>query len=1293
MYNPWPVGRFHVLIHAPLYAALRRLPVDVRSRFRRQVEHLSAGRWGGGTRVKKLRGCAKPVYEARQDAADRILFTLAHTAARAATATLPPHLQIWDLVRHDRVSGRSARINASAEAEFLEYEEVESELIGEPPPHPAASFADIPPLEAGSEAGVLELVIPPDALRPPVREELVGGVRWYVLPESLVLYETAWQALMDAGVDELELKLTGEQYDVVRAPGPVLLSGSAGSGKTTIAVHRLAAAASAPGSPRTLYVTYSRWLLDHARRLFGDLLVARGEPAAPSPAFLTIADLYRAILAAAGATPPARVVDYPEFAGWYRAICRREDAALAWEEIRSIVKGASLDPEQPLVAREEYEALGRKRAPLFVGERPRLYEVARRWQEHLAARGVADEIDLCRQALGRVPTATRFDHILCDEAQDLAEVQVELLLRLHRGADLGGLFLAGDPQQVINPSGFRWAEVRSRIRDRFLGRGRPVPELHVLTRNFRSVRGLVDLANEVLALKRERIGRSDGDQPEDAVVTGAVPILVAGSETDLVEAVRGFGPRCAVLAGSDEIRTRLQAALETTRVFTVAEAKGLEFEAVVLWEIVGADPHPWRRLLDSTADLREDPAGRRALHHLYVAVTRARRYLAVYEPPDAPPLWTTGRFAARLDSDAPASLSRLFVRSALPEEWMREAEYFLERGRHRQAAECFRRAGDARREAESLALHHEARGEARLAAERWLALGETVRAARCLEEASDFEAAAREWDRAGEEASARRCVARAAESAGRWSEGATAWEALEAWESAARCWANLGNRSRQIRCLALAADKDGRAAVAAARWEELEDWPRAAAAWRGAGREREARAAEAREHESARRWHEAAQAWRDGGHAERALPCEAKVAEGAGRWKEAAVLWESLLDFTAAMQAWERSGDRAAARRCAARRDLRDGRLVRAAEAFEDIGAFADAAEAWHRAAEARQQPSTPRALPLPAAATRAWGEGGKPARLARPEPRRGRAPRRPRAERGAARSPLHEAAVRGLVCAARDAEDGARFDEAARAWRALADEEQVLRCRVTHLDRAGEPRAAAALLESKQRYAAAAARHRQVDDRRAAARCDALEHEKRGRLEEAAAVWGSLGESTREARCRASLHFQRREYDAAARLYDVAGDADTATTARFLAAKLRGDYDAAGQILDAAGMGDARPRLLGDRARWLAEARTLAATNTRPAGRPRPVRTPPFPDAIPPSPQAAGERSPHSDAGQHCQAIVAAVRRDPGLTCEQLAAVTRIPTAQVKPIVARLTAEGRLRKTGRTRGTRYLLA
>src|SRR2546425_9492308 len=139
-------------------------------------------------------------------------------------------------------------------------------------------------------------MLAPDGAGPRAREEITGGVRWYVVPERLLVDEERWQELLDRGAEELELKLTAEQYAVVRAPGPVLLSGSAGSGKTTIAVHRLAAAACGPTPLRTLYLTYSRWLLDHALRLFGDLVHLRGSDPVLSPDFLTIDDLYRTLV-------------------------------------------------------------------------------------------------------------------------------------------------------------------------------------------------------------------------------------------------------------------------------------------------------------------------------------------------------------------------------------------------------------------------------------------------------------------------------------------------------------------------------------------------------------------------------------------------------------------------------------------------------------------------------------------------------------------------------------------------------------------------------------------------------------------------------------------------------------------------------------------------------------------------------------------------------------------------------------------------------------------------------------
>ena len=52
--------------------------------------------------------------------------------------------------------------------------------------------------------------------------------------------------------------------------------------------------------------------------------------------------------------------------------------------------------------------------------------------------------------------------------------------------------------------------------------------------------------------------------------------------------------------------------------------------------------------------------------------------------------------------------------------------------------------------------------------------------------------------------------------------------------------------------------------------------------------------------------------------------------------------------------------------------------------------------------------------------------------------------------------------------------------------------------------------------------------------------------------------------------------------------------------------------------------------------------------------------------------------------------AILATVRRVPGLTCEGVAQDIAVATGRVKPHLAALVESGQLRKVGRTRGTRY---
>jgi len=903
--SPERHGPFPVLLHPDLYRRLRQSGRAARASLWKALLRLRDGHWGGGTRVKRLRGVGRPVYEARTGSGDRLLFTMQRSPLASEPERLAPHIQVWDWVEHDDAV-RAARRNRSPEAEFLELEIVEQFEIEEPPPHPEATFAEV---QSEETEPLLQFLLPPEDLPEKLaRTEEPSGIRWYLLELS---GEEEFQRLFDEGGEELELKLSREQYEILRTPGPVLLAGSAGSGKTTVSVHRLTAAITATGS--ALYLSYSPALVEHARQLYRDLAAARGVEAR-EPDFFTFADLYRSL-----APQESQLMTERLFREWFRRSGKPLDPALVWEELRSILKGACLSLGQPMLDEAAYYELGRKRAPLFVDERPEIYRIAQRYQEWLAEEGRCDRIDFCRQAFSEIRRGRgrTWDVVVCDEVQDLTELEVAFVLALSRRPDLSGVLLTGDTQQAIQPSGFRWAEVR-----RLAGKAgdrrerREAPTVLRLRRNLRSVRPLVELANALLLLRRDVFGRTEEDEPEEAAVEGPVPIEVPAAEEAVLAAIEGFGPRCAVLTLDEEETVRLRERLGTSRVFHVREAKGLEFDDVVLWKLLAPDQDLIERFGRagrglSEARLDREPRFKRLLQHLYVAVTRARRHLAVYEGPEPHPFWGNERFRGRLERETVESLARLFRPTASPGEWEREGDYFLERGHFRQAAECYRRAGRSGKETEALARVDEEREDWTGALTRWADLGRAARQAPLLERLGRLSEATACYREAGQETEARVCEIRLLEGRKAWKEAAEAWEALGRSADAARSWERAGDGRRAGLAFAREAEQAGEPGRAGELWLEAGELEAAARCFREAGEPRKAALAMARHLKALGHWHRAGAAYRLAGKLESSARCRARALEEAdqpGMAAKAAVYRERLGEIGPAVALYARAG-------------------------------------------------------------------------------------------------------------------------------------------------------------------------------------------------------------------------------------------------------------------------------------------------------------------------------------------------------------------------------------------------
>jgi len=888
--------RYLLLINDALKTHLARLPAGRRKQLREKLEFLENGMWDAGVRVKKLRGTPRVVFEARMSKGDRLLFTLGRH--RDAVA-----IYLWGLVDHDAISAEARRIEPS-NAPFLAFEELEHEDRSE-------LTLDGLPAPYFTQENVEERV-----------PEDYGPQRW------LVFDDEEWGRLLaspDPASFEGFLHLTRQQEELLASAPPVLVSGTAGSGKTTLSVYYLLRGARHGG--RRLFLTYNPLLKRMAERIYAGLVEKRVEASTAEPPRFA---LFREIALEAAGGPQAGFAPEAEVGlREFTAILRdhrdrnRVDPELAWEEIRSIIKGATvpLDPRRcallverftrgaasaaerrdiveymaglrnlgigrkaeaalerrslfrdwdeflgllvkpndersaavrtalqavadlvakhpgdfsrPLLALDDYLALGRKRAPNFRHDRSALYAVAVFYQERLERSSRWDEIDLARAALRRreaAPAASVWDLVICDEVQDLADVQIALLFRL--AADPRSVVLTGDPRQIINPTGFRWEEVKYRFRER----GLPVPEVRRLSLNFRCVGPIVRLANALLDLKASLVGLADTEMREEWKFGGRPPVVLEGAdEKTLLARLAERGAGQVILTRRADEAQRLRKLLGTELVFTIAEAKGLEFDTVLLWRFAadeGAEA-VWRVIVSGDRPEEERlPHVRYELALLYVAVTRTRSTLlawdgerpaAVWEAPGIAPLvFRTGE----LDR-----LAELWKTASSPAEWEAEGDYFFERERYAAARECYRNAGAEAKLELSTAHALEADGDNAAAAPLYERRGEAALAAACWERASEWERAERAWRSVGDLRRAQTCGAHLAESRGQLEAAALAWEELGESARADSLWRRAGAFDRLAQS-ALAAGEHGKAAELFERARMSRD---AAGAWERAG--------------------------------------------------------------------------------------------------------------------------------------------------------------------------------------------------------------------------------------------------------------------------------------------------------------------------------------------------------------------------------------------------------------------------------------------------------------------------
>jgi hypothetical protein len=430
--------------------------------------------------------------------------------------------------------------------------------------------------------------------------------------------------------------------------GPARVAGSAGTGKTVVALHRAVFLAQQHPEATVLLATFSKALANALNnkllRLIGHEPRVRDQiniyamkelgadlyTTAFGPPQIAEPDVIRELLLEIAAATPGQHFSEQFLVGEWT------DVVDAWQ----------------LRTWEQYQDVPRLGRKTRIGGKQRevLWSIFQQMHQRLAAR----ELVTWPMVYGRVTehlaaSAERpYDFAVIDEAQDLEVAELRMLAAITTGRP-GSLFFAGDLGQRIFQQPFSWKSVGVDVRGRS----------YSLTINYRTSHQIRQQADRLLPASLADVdGTTEARRGTVSVFNGPAPQIErcasAAAEAQLVGA--WIAERLAEGVQADEIGVFVRSDAELSRaldaiklaganaaklddmvapaqgavaVSTMHLAKGLEFRAVV---VMACDDEviPLQSRVEAIADEADlEEVYNTERHLLYVACTRARDQLLV----------------------------------------------------------------------------------------------------------------------------------------------------------------------------------------------------------------------------------------------------------------------------------------------------------------------------------------------------------------------------------------------------------------------------------------------------------------------------------------------------------------------------------------------------------------------------------------------------------------------------------------------------------------------------------------
>ncbi|MBI4645434.1 MAG: UvrD-helicase domain-containing protein [Bacteroidia bacterium] len=429
------------------------------------------------------------------------------------------------------------------------------------------------------------------------------------------------------------ISLDSSQIEIFNLPTPVIIIGSAGSGKTVLTLEKIKTL-----TGKILYVTLSPFLVENSSTLYYSNNYINEEQELEFLSFREFLDSLQIV--------KGKEADYRIFESWISSRIHSfglKEPYKLFEEFKGVLTG--LDITKPYMSKEDYCSLGIKQSIFLSEEREKVYDAFRKYLEFLNESGFYDLniatynwLPLCKP---------EYDFIVIDEVQDFTNIQLYIILKSLKNRN--NFILCGDSNQIVHPNFFSWSHIKTMFYEHDLTGS----VIKILRTNYRNSITVTEIANRLLKIKNARFGSIDKESTflvnSISTINGEVIFYkdTNNIRQQLNEKTKKSA-RFAILVMRNDEKNEIRKIFKTPLLFSIQEAKGLEYDNIILINFISNNFREFHEICESITnkDLVDEnfifarvrdksdkslDAYKFYINAFYVAITRSIKNLYILE--------------------------------------------------------------------------------------------------------------------------------------------------------------------------------------------------------------------------------------------------------------------------------------------------------------------------------------------------------------------------------------------------------------------------------------------------------------------------------------------------------------------------------------------------------------------------------------------------------------------------------------------------------------------------------------